>query len=443
MNILDLIEKKKQGKALQRKEIHDFIDGYTSGIVPDYQASALLMALWFRGMTEEETILLTNEIKKSGETLDLSAFSNTIDKHSTGGIGDKLSLIVLPIWRAGGLTIAKMSGRGLGYTGGTIDKLESVPGFRTDLSSEQFYAHVAQNGIAVVGQSKTLVPADKKLYALRDVTETVDSVPLIAASVMAKKLATAAETIVLDVKYGSGAFVKTLEQAKALAELMVKIGKANGRKTIAMLDTMDHPLGYAVGNALEVQEAYRFLSGKPCGSLSHKALLLSAIGFLPSNTVSSVEEGLSLTKRLIQNGSAKETFLRWLRSQGGNFKPEHFLEALTYPAKTYTVCAKKDGSIQNINALEIGIAGMELGAGRKKLGDVIDPAAGIQLKVQIGDSIKKGEPLAILYTNVDPNPTIERVQAAIAVTEDPPTPISETINYFTGLNWESYTIANE
>lgn len=336
-----------------------------------------------------------------------------------------------------------MSGRGLGYTGGTIDKLESVPGFCTDLSSEQFYAHVAQNGIAVVGQGKTLVPADKKLYALRDVTETIDSVPLIAVSVMAKKLATAAETIVLDVKYGSGAFVKTLEQAKALAELMVKIGKANDRKTIAMLDTMDHPLGYAVGNALEVQEAYHFLSGEPCGSLFHKALLLSAIGFLTSNTVSSVEEGLSLAKRLIQNGSAKETFLRWLRSQGGDFKPEHFLEALTYPAKTYTVYAKKDGSIQNINALEIGIAGMELGAGRKKLGDVIDLAAGIQLKVQIGDSIKKGEPLAILYTNVDPNPAIERIQAAIAVTEDPPTPINETINYFTGLKWESYTIANE
>lgn len=443
MNILSLIDKKKRGIALNRKEIHDFVENYTNGFIPDYQASALLMALWFQGMNEEETIILTDEIKNSGETLDLSEFHHTIDKHSTGGIGDKLSLIVLPIWCSGGLTIAKMSGRGLGYTGGTIDKLESIPGFRTNLSPEQFHAHVAREGIAVIGQSETLVPADKKLYALRDVTETVDSIPLIAASVMAKKLATSAETIILDVKYGSGAFVKTLKQAQILAELMVKIGKANGRKTIAMLDTMDHPLGYAVGNALEVQEAYRFLSGDSCGSLYHKANLLSAIGFLAANTVNSVEEGLNLTRKLIRSGSAKKTFLRWLHSQGGKFEQEHFLESLTYPAKIYTVCAENDGKVQSINAQEIGIAGMELGAGRKELNDIIDPAAGIELKVQIGDSVKKGDPLANLYTNTDPNPALQRVQSAVSVNRRPTETGSETIHYFTGFNWESYTIANE
>ncbi|MGN0962069.1 MAG: thymidine phosphorylase, partial [Clostridia bacterium] len=280
MKITDLIEKKKHGENLTEEEIRFFVDGYVSGGIPDYQISALLMAVWFRGMDEEETFALTMAMKNSGETLDLSSLDSIIDKHSTGGIGDKLSLIVLPIWRAGGLTIAKMSGRGLGFTGGTIDKLESVPGYETAMDGEDFMNHVRRYGIAVTGQSEGLVPADKKMYALRDITGTVDSLPLIAASVMSKKLATAAENIVLDVKYGEGSFMKTKEDAGKLAELMIRLGRNDGRRMAALLSPMEHPLGYAVGNALEVREAYEFLCGCGSGFLKEDAFALSGVGFV-------------------------------------------------------------------------------------------------------------------------------------------------------------------
>lgn len=440
MKMTDLIDKKKNGGILTKEEIDFFIDGYVKGDIPDYQASALLMAIWFRGMTEEETFALTTAMKYSGDVLDLSVFGKTIDKHSTGGIGDKLSLIVMALWRAGGMTIAKMSGRGLGFTGGTVDKLESVPGYRTDLDRDAFFDCVRKNGIAVTGQSASLVPADKKLYALRDVTGTVDSLPLIAASIMSKKLATAADSIVLDVKYGEGTFMKTKEDARKLAELMVRLGKADGRAMAALLSPMDQPLGRAVGNALEVREAFELLCGKGEGSLADNALALAGVGFVIGGKAKDLSEGIALCHRLIAEGKAKESFFLWLKGQGGTFKEKDFLKAIAYPAEVFKVYAEKDGVVCDINALAVGTAGMEMGAGRKKLEDTIDPAAGVLLKKLVGEPVKKGEELAALYGQNRSETAEALVKDAFVIGETGAVPRKDTIEVLMNDRWEILTI---
>ena len=436
MKITDLIEKKKHGEKLTEEEIRFFVDGYVNGGIPDYQISALLMAVWFCGMDEEETFALTMAMKNSGETLDLSPLGSTIDKHSTGGIGDKLSLIVLPLWRAGGLTIAKMSGRGLGFTGGTIDKLESVPGYETAMDGEDFMNHVRRYGIAVTGQSEGLVPADKKMYALRDITGTVDSLPLIAASVMSKKLATAAENIVLDVKYGEGSFMKTKEDAGKLAELMIRLGQSDGRRMAALLSPMEHPLGYAVGNALEVREAYEFLCGRGSGFLKEDAFALAGVGFVLGGKAKTLSEGCALCEERIASGKAKEAFFTWLRSQGGRFDDDRFEAVLNYPCRSLEISAEKAGRVTDIRAMEIGLAGMELGAGRKKLGDPIDPAAGVLLKKAVGDPVEQGEVLAVLYGNAAFDAAAERVKNAVRIGGEDEVPIKESIEVFIGEKWE-------
>lgn len=434
MKITDLIEKKKNGAALTAAEIEFFVMGYVRDEIPDYQIAALLMAIRLRGMNAEETFALTMAMKYSGDVLDLSGFAHTIDKHSTGGIGDKLSLIVMALWHSGGLTIAKMSGRGLGFTGGTVDKLESVPGYQTNLDKAAFLAAVEKNGIAVTGQSASLVPADKKLYALRDVTATVDSLPLIASSIMSKKLATAAESIVLDVKYGEGTFMKTREDARKLAEVMVELGKNDGRRMAALLSPMDRPLGMAVGNALEVQEAYDFLCGKAEIVLEENALALAGVGFVLAGKVNTPAEGIALCRCLIREGKAKESFFRWLKGQGGIFDEEDFPAVLAYPAEAFPIVAEEEGIVMDINALGIGIAGMEMGAGRRELGDPIDPAAGVLLKKTVGAAVAKGDTLAVLYGQT----RSERAESLVrnAFTLGCAAPKREEIEIFMGNQWE-------
>lgn len=440
MKITDIIEKKKQGRSLGREEIQFFVDGYVSGELPDYQIAALLMAIYFQGMDEEETFALTMAMKYSGDVLDLSFLGQTIDKHSTGGIGDKLSLAVIPLWRAGGLTIAKMSGRGLGFTGGTVDKLAAIPGFDTDLDRDSFFALAQKNGVVVTGQSASLVPADKKLYALRDVTATVDSLPLIAASVMSKKLATGASIIVLDVKYGVGSFMKTRAAAKKLAELMVRLGQSDGRSMAALLSPMSHPLGYAVGNALEVKEAYRFLKGEIGGALRDDAFALGGLGFFLGGKASSIREGADLCRQLIASGEGEKAFFSWLRGQGGRFETEHFLDVVTYPAVETRVFAESGGVVTDIDAMKIGLAAMALGAGRKTLNGTVDPGAGIVLKKAVGDTVEKGEVLAVLYSNGDAAEAAGEVKKAISIGFLAEEHIEESIEIYSENKWERYRI---
>lgn len=436
MRITDIIEKKKHGGALSKEEITFFVNDYVENKIPDYQIAALLMAIWFRGMTKEETFHLTMAMKYSGDVLNLNGLEHTIDKHSTGGIGDKLSLIVMPLWHSGGLTIAKMSGRGLGFTGGTIDKLEAIPGYNASLDKTSFLETVQKNGIAITGQSASLVPADKKLYALRDVTATVDSLPLIAASIMSKKLATAAQNIVLDVKYGEGSFMKTREDARKLAELMIDLGKNDGRRMAALLSPMNRPLGYAVGNALEVKEAYEFLckEQKEKSALAENALALAGVGFILDGKTETLSEGIMLCHQLICSGKAKQSFFRWLKGQGGIFDENNFPGALHYPTGEFSVIARKSGIVTDINALSIGTAGMEMGAGRKQLEDKIDPAAGVILKKNIGDTVSKGDVLAILYGQNRSEEAERLVSEAFILGNK--TPIKEEIEVFWGNQWE-------
>ena len=394
MRTVDLIAKKKDGKALTEEEIRFLIRGYTEGEIPDYQMSAWAMAVCFQGMTPEETAILTDAMMRSGDTVDLSCFGTlSVDKHSTGGVGDKTTLIVAPIVASLGGKMAKMSGRGLGHTGGTVDKLESIPGFQTTLSAEDFRRQVIDVGVAVIGQSGNLTPADKKLYALRDVTATIDSLPLIASSIMSKKLAAGAKSLVLDVKCGSGAFMKTREDGLALARAMVDIGKACGRNTAALLTNMDIPLGSCIGNALEVREAAEVLQGKTgdlrdiCVALSAQLLRL-CFGW-------SEQEALEKVEHSIQNGLAMETRNRWIQAQGGD--PD--LAKLPVAAIQQPVLAARSGYITAMDAAEVGIASSLLGAGRMKKDDSIDYAAGIVLNKKTGDYVEAGEPLAWLHTN--------------------------------------------
>ena len=401
MRMYDIIEKKKLGKELTEEEIALFVNGYTNGTIPDYQMSALCMAICLRSMTKDETFYLTKYMLNSGEVVDLSRFGNlSVDKHSTGGVGDKTTLIVAPIVASLGLKVAKMSGRGLGFTGGTVDKLESISGYKTSLDASEFLSQVEKVGIAVVGQSGNLAPADKKIYALRDVTCTVDSIPLIASSIMSKKLASGSHNIVLDVKCGSGAFMKDKESATSLAKAMVEIGKSFGRNVCAIITDMDAPLGKNIGNALEVKEAIEILQGKGDSNLKELCLIISA------NMVSlalniDYDEAYKMVEDTISSGSAFEKMKEWIYSQGGNVK--EIEDPSLLPKAKYESVLKLNfnGYISGIDAEKIGIASMLLGAGRKTKEDTIDNSAGIVLNVKIGDSVED-KPYLTMYSS-DPS----------------------------------------
>lgn len=399
MRMVDIIIKKKEGLKLSKEEIEFFIKGITDGSIPDYQASSLLMAICLKGMDDEETLNLTLAMVASGESIDLSQIPKIkVDKHSTGGVGDKTTMILGPMVAALGVPVAKMSGRGLGHTGGTIDKLESIPGFNTELSQEEFIKIVQDIGLAVAGQTGNLVPADKKLYALRDVTGTVDSIPLISASIMSKKLAAGSDAIVLDVKVGSGAFMKTTEDARKLAKTMVKIGTGAKRKTVAVITDMDRPLGKAIGNALEVKEAIEVLSGhgpdditEVCITLAAKMLELAGMGDFKKCT--------GLAERTIQDGSALKKFEQMIKAQNGNEKVVENPDLLPSAKYTFEYKATSKGYITAIISDKLGVASMLLGAGRATKESTIDPGAGITLLKKPGDMVEKGEPVMILHAN--------------------------------------------
>lgn len=419
MRMYDLIEKKKHGTELTTEEIVEMIRAYTHGDIPDYQMSAFLMAVYFRGMSDREIFDLTEAMATSGDTVDLSCFGDrSVDKHSTGGVGDKTTLIVAPIVAAAGGIVAKMSGRGLGHTGGTVDKLESFPGFNTALSAPEFTAQAQACGLVVIGQSADLAPADKYLYALRDVTATVDSIPLIASSIMSKKLAAGTHSIVLDVKYGTGAFMRNPEDAEALATMMVKIGKAHGRNTAALISSMDMPLGHAVGNTLEIREAVDVLTGKGPLDLRTVCLQLASMMIAFSCGISQ-KDAEALAEEILTDGRAYQKFCEWITAQGGS------MDALTDPtlfgdaAYTHDVLADRDGFIQSCHAEQIGNASVILGAGRKTKESAIDHRAGILLFKKPTDCICKGDVIARLFTE---NPqsleeAAETVRKAVTVAE--------------------------
>lgn len=395
----DIIHKKRNGGELSEEEIRFFIEGYTDESIPDYQASALCMAVYFRGMTPKETSILTLAMAESGDQIDLGGIEGfTVDKHSTGGVGDKTSLIVVPIVASCGGKVAKMSGRGLGHTGGTVDKLESIPGFRTELNPDEFIKQVNGIGLCIVGQTGELAPADKKLYALRDVTATVESIPLIASSIMSKKLAAGSKGIVLDVKTGSGAFMKTVEEAENLAKEMVAIGKSAGRSVTAVITNMDIPLGDSVGNSLEVIEAIKTLKGEGESDLTEVCLTLAA-QMLSMVTGEDEKTCYSMAKGAIDNGLAINKLREMISAQGGNANVVDDYSLFKQPKYTAEIFSECDGYIEHTDAEKIGIASVILGAGREKKGDPIDPSAGIVLKKKTGDYVKKGEPLAVFYTD--------------------------------------------
>ncbi len=397
MTIYDIIRKKRDGGELTDEEIRFFVQGYTKGDIPDYQASALCMAIYYKGMTPHETATLTLEMAQSGDTVDLSRFGNlSVDKHSTGGVGDKTTLIVAPIVASLGCKVTKMSGRGLGHTGGTVDKLESIAGYRSTLEPDAFLQQVENIGMAVIGQSGNLAPADKKLYALRDVTATVDSLPLITSSIMSKKLAAGSQNIVLDVKVGDGAFMKTPQDAKALATAMVDIGNRCGRNTAALITSMDTPLGDAVGNALEVIEAIEVLKGKQGDLRTLCVALASQMVSLVKDIPYTQAEALVLDA--LDSGKALLKMREWVSAQGG------YLQYIDDTSKfatapSYTVLAEQDGFITAMGCEEIGHIAVLLGAGRQKKDDGIDHSAGILLHKKTGDKVQKGEPLCTLYTH--------------------------------------------
>lgn len=395
----DIILKKRRGYELTDEEIKYAVDGFTDGSIPDYQMSALAMAICFNSMTDRETATLTFAMADSGDQLDLSEFgSMTCDKHSTGGVGDKTSLIVAPLVASCGGVFAKMSGRGLGHTGGTIDKLESIRGYRTELSEEEFLEQTRKIGICVIGQTGNMTPADKKLYALRDVTATVDSIPLIASSVMSKKLAAGAKSIVLDVKAGSGAFMSDAESAKVLAEKMVEIGRRCGRNVSALITNMDMPLGKCVGNSLEVLEAISVLKGETKGELRELCLELASTLLSMCHEISH-DNARKMAENALDSGSAFEKFKQWISAQGGNADWADNTDLFPKAQYSLEVLSPADGVIQHMNTAQIGRASSSLGAGRMKKGDPIDLEAGIIIEKKTGDEVRKGELLATLYSN--------------------------------------------
>lgn len=402
MRMYDLIMKKRNGGVLTAEDIDYMVLGFTKGEIPDYQMSAMLMAIYFQGMNEQETLDLTMSMANSGDTLDLSGIHGVkCDKHSTGGVGDKVSLILGPMAAAAGIPVAKMSGRGLGHTGGTIDKLESITGFQTSMDAETFIQQVNDIGIALVGQTAHLAPADKKIYALRDVTATVDNMSLIAGSIMSKKLAAGADTIVLDVKCGNGAFMKTFEDAKTLAESMVKIGNGAGRKTIAVISDMNEPLGYAVGNALEVAEAAEVLQGHGEARLTELCITLGSYMLYGTGLCQTPQDGYLKMKEVLESNSAYEKFLSFIAAQGGNVEEIKDTKQLIRANYVVEINAPQDGYISNMLADEIGIAALMLGAGRETKDSVLDYSAGFRLLKKTGDKVAKGEVIALLYANAE------------------------------------------
>lgn len=423
MDMVDVIEKKKTGQKLSEGELRSFIEGVSDGSIPDYQTSALLMAICFNGLDKEETFVLTDAMLRSGDTIDLSNLPGVkVDKHSTGGVGDKTSLIVAPLAAACGVTVAKMSGRALGFSGGTVDKLESIPGFHIQLTEEEFLKVVEKTGMSIIGQTGDIAPADKKLYALRDVTATVDNVSLIAASIMSKKLASGSDAIVLDVKCGSGAFMKTQEEAEILGELMVEIGSKAGKKTVALITDMSQPLGNAVGNTLEVIEACETLQGRGPKDIEELSLILSGYMIYVGGKANSPKQGKEMAQEAMENGSGFARFKAFIEAQGGNSSFLADYSLLKQAAYNKNCIAQTDGYVTQITADMVGFASQHLGAGRKTKEDHIDYSAGILLSKKVGDAVKQGDILAILYSDDEEKfpESLSQVEKAFEISEKMP-----------------------
>lgn len=446
MSIIDIIEKKKLNKELTKQEIQFWIDGYSKGKIPDYQSSALLMAIRLNGMTKNETFNLTDSMMHSGEIINLSKIKGiTADKHSTGGVGDKTSLALCPMVASLGLKVAKMSGRGLGFTGGTLDKLESIPGFSINLTSDAFIRQVNNIGMSIIGQSENINIADKKLYALRDVTGTVDSLPLIASSIMSKKLASGADCILLDVKYGSGSFMKTKADAEELAKVMVEIGTYFGKNVQAEITSMNQPLGLAIGNILEVIEAINTLKGKGPKDFTELCLSSGATMLLQGNIFKNREAARTAIKENIANGEAFNVFKKFVEAQGGDVSyidsPKKFPTALY----KHEIHALNSGYITSINTMALGIESMHLGAGRERKEDVIDPTAGIILNKKLGDKVEKGSLLLTLYTEKEIDKTsTQSINNYFEISDKPikvGSPVEELITY--SKEKKEFTILSE
>lgn len=427
MRAVDIIQKKRDGGELTSEEIAFLIQGYSHGEIPDYQISAWAMAVYFQGMNARETGDLTMEMAKSGDQIDLSPIAGIkVDKHSTGGVGDKTTIVLAPLVAAAGVPVAKMSGRGLGHTGGTIDKLESITGFSVEMDRERFFAQVGEIGAAVIGQSGNITPADKKLYALRDVTATVESIPLIASSVMSKKIAAGADAIVLDVKTGSGAFMKTLDRSIELAQAMVDIGTHLGRNTVAVISDMDQPLGFGIGNALEIKEGIETLMGRGPKDLEEVTLILGSHMLVLGGKAKDEVEARAILKSHIEDGSALEKFKQMVGAQSGDASQVEFPDTLP-TAKTFIeVKAATSGYVEGIQAEEIGVAAMLLGAGRETKESVIDLAVGIHLSKKVGDVVEQGNTLAVLHVNEASESkvreAVSKVLEAYRITPEPVAP---------------------
>jgi pyrimidine-nucleoside phosphorylase len=427
MRAQDIISKKRDGASLSTEEIHAFIQGFTNGDIPDYQAAAWLMAVFIRGMDEKETAALTDSLARSGEMLEFAGMDKTVvDKHSTGGVGDKTTLVLLPLLAAAGVAVAKMSGRGLGHTGGTIDKLSCIPGFRTDLTRTEFTALVRKTGVAIMGQSPQMTPADGKLYALRDVTATVESIPLIASSVMSKKIAAGAQSIVLDVKTGSGAFMSNEDDAAELARVMVDIGRTLGRRTHALITSMDQPLGNTVGNHVEVLEALETLRGKGPADLTELCLELGAELLIVSGFKNENSDARELLLKLLTDGSALRAMRRLIAAQGGDTAVIDHPEIMGEPKYKIVLRSTATGYLNHLDARIVGRSTVLLGAGREKKGDSIDLLAGIRLYKKLGDSIREGEPLAELFADAKEKlaPAADHLATAYGYGTRPPEPRS-------------------
>ncbi len=426
MQMSEIIEKKRDGRELSGEEITFFVRGYVSGEIPDYQASALLMAIFFNGMNERETRDLTMEMAQSGETLDLGDVAPfVVDKHSTGGVGDKVSIVVAPVVAACGLPVGKMSGRGLGFSGGTLDKLESIPGYRTDLSVAEFKRQLDEIGIVLTGQSAKLAPADGKLYALRDVTGTVPSLPLIVSSIMSKKIAAGADAILLDVKVGTGAFMRTLDEARELAQGMVRIGKQVGRRVTARISDMNQPLGRAVGNALELREAIKALQGQAVEDLREHCLVIAAEMLLLGDLANDLESGREMALDAIVSGVAWDKFLQLVEAQGGDLAYVEDPERLPSAEIVDTVPAPREGYLAGTQADQIGMAVVALGGGRTKKGAPIDHAVGLVMHASVGDHIMEGDPLFTVHANdsAKRDAAVRRVMDALEFSDTPVEPL--------------------
>ena len=409
MNTIEIITRKRDGGILTREEIDYLVTGFTEGNIPDYQMSAFLMAVYFRGMNREETVALTEVMKESGDVADLSGIRGIkVDKHSTGGVGDKTTLIAGPIAAACGVPVAKMSGRGLGFTGGTVDKLESIPGYRTSISEEDFINQVNDKGIAVIGQTGQIAPADKKIYALRDVTGTVENLSLITSSIMSKKLASGSDAILLDVKCGSGAFMKTRDDAEKLASLMVEIGNAAGRRTMAVITDMNQPLGCAVGNSLEVEEAIEVLKNRGPEDITELSVNLAGLMVYLGDMADSRESGKEKARQALENGSALEKFRELAAGQGGDPDITEDTSRLPHSSLSLDMTAWEDGYVTQIDAMKIGLASQHTGAGRETKEDTVDLSAGIKFHRKVGDSVKKNDVICSLYGN-----SIKKLQKAL------------------------------